>query len=52
MNEAWKQHKSTLVTEWMNAGRNPVGYYPWVTQEVWDDYVALKSTEEFEVHKI
>jgi hypothetical protein len=51
MNEGWKQHKSTLVTEWMKKGRSPVGYYEKVTQEIWDEFVAMKSTPEFMVTK-
>ena len=51
MNEGWKQHKSTLVTEWMNKGRCPIGYYQKVTQPIWDEFVALKQTPEFKVTK-
>jgi len=36
MNNAWKQFKSTLKTEYMEQGRNPVGVYPWLTQETWE----------------
>jgi hypothetical protein len=51
MNEGWKQHKSTLVTDWMNKERCPVGYYQNVTQPIWDEFVALKQTPEFKVTK-
>ena len=50
MNEAWKQFKSTLVTEYMEKGENLVGVYPSVTQELWEEFQALKQTEEFKVY--
>ena len=49
MNNGWKQYKSTLKTEFMEKGKNPVGYYKWLKQEDWDAYQVLKSTEEFQV---
>jgi hypothetical protein len=52
MNDGWKQYKSTLVTEWMNKGKNPVGHFEGLTQEIWDDFVAIKQTPEFQVTKI
>ena len=51
MNEAWKQFKSTLKTDFMEEGRNPVGYYKWLKQEDWEEFQALKSTAEFKVYK-
>ena len=51
MNEAWKQFKSTLSTDWMDQGKNPVGYYTWLTQEKWEKFVEMKSTDEFKVCK-
>ena len=52
MNEGCKQFKCRLVNKYMDKeGITPVGEYPWVTQEVWEEFQALKRTEEFRVYK-
>ena len=51
MNEAWKQFKSRLKTVYMDQGKDPLPVYPWLTQEVWEEFQALKKTKEFKVCK-
>jgi len=50
MNNGWKQFKTMLRKKYMKTGKNPVGTYPWLTQDVWEQFQAKSSTEEFKVY--
>lgn len=43
---SWRTHKSNLVTKYMHQGRTPFAQHPYIEQEDWDEFVALKSSEE------
>lgn len=48
MGNCWKNFKTTLVTEYVlnPAQPEPFGKYPFITQPVWDEFHAAKSTKE------
>nr|ABA99341.1 transposon protein, putative, CACTA, En/Spm sub-class [Oryza sativa Japonica Group] len=48
MGNCWKNFKTTLVTEYVlnPAQPEPFGKYPFITQAVWDEFHAAKSTKE------
>ncbi|CAH1442725.1 unnamed protein product [Lactuca virosa] len=47
-NKSWRAYKSTLVTDFMDNGLDASSFYPYLTKEAWEDFVKLKSTEEFQ----
>ncbi|CAH1443478.1 unnamed protein product [Lactuca virosa] len=47
-NQSWRAYKSTLVTDFMDNDLDASTFYPYLTKEAWEDFVKLKSTEEFQ----
>nr|KAJ0205503.1 hypothetical protein LSAT_V11C500256540 [Lactuca sativa] len=48
-NKSWRAYKSTLVTDFMDNDLDASTFYPYLTKELWEDFVKLKSTKEFQV---
>nr|CCI55309.1 PH01B001I13.5 [Phyllostachys edulis] len=47
MCHAWRTFKSKLVTKYMNTGRTPFTKYPFLMRDIWDAFVAMKTTAKF-----
>lgn len=48
MGKAWKTFKSTLVTEYVNKDRTPFMKYHFMSPDIWDAFVWVKTTAEFQ----
>ena len=55
MGHVWRTFKSTLVTKYMNTGLTPFTKYKFLSRDIWDAFVRMKTTAEFQaqstVHK-
>ncbi|CAH1430846.1 unnamed protein product [Lactuca virosa] len=47
-NQSWKAYKSSLVTEYLKKGRNPVPEYPYLDEPTWNAFVQLKTSPSFQ----
>lgn len=53
----WKDHKSKLASTYIfgegdaDGNRSPVGVYPYISQPIWDDFVKIRRSSEFQVNK-
>ena len=47
MGKAWRTFKSTLVTKYVNTGRTPFTQYKFLSRDIWDAFVQMKTTAEF-----
>ena len=47
MGKAWRTFKSVLVTKYVNTGRTPFTAYKFLSQDIWDAFVQMKTTAEF-----
>ena len=47
--KAWKQWKSRLVTKFVDPKKSPLELYPMIKEEDWEEFKAVKSSEEFKV---
>ena len=45
--KAWRTFKSTLVTEYVNTGRRPFTKYEFLSRDIWDAFVQMKTATEF-----
>jgi hypothetical protein len=45
----WRSHKSKLVNEYMAKELEPFSKYPYIKREDWEAFVALKSSEMFQM---
>ena len=48
MDHAWRTFKSTLVTKYVNTGRTPFTKYKFLSRDIWDAFVQMKTTAEFQ----
>jgi hypothetical protein len=49
--KAWKQWKTKLVSEFVQVEKSPLGRFAQITQDVWDEFVVLKTSDEFKKEK-
>lgn len=45
--KAWRTFKSVLVTRYVNTGRTPFTAYKFLSRDIWDAFVQMKTTPEF-----
>ena len=48
MGHTWRTFKSTLVTKYVNTGRTPFTKYKFLSRDIWDAFVQMKTTAEFQ----
>ena len=46
--KAWRTFKSTLVMKYVNTGRTPFTKYKFLSRDIWDAFVRMKTTGEFQ----
>ncbi|KAF3322011.1 putative trehalase [Carex littledalei] len=49
VNAAWKGFKTELVNRYVNTHKMPFDKYPWIETGVWDEFIAMKTSEAFRV---
>ena len=47
MDHAWRTFKSTLVTKYVNTGRTPFMKYKFLSRDIWEAFVQMKTAAEF-----
>ena len=48
MGHAWSTFKSTLVMKYVNTGQTPFMKYQFLSWDIWDAFVQMKTTGEFQ----
>ena len=48
MGHTWRTFKSTLVTQYVNTGRTPFTKYKFLSRDIWDAFLRMKTTAEFQ----
>ena len=52
MGHAWRTFKSTLVTKYVNTGQTPLTKYKFLSWDIWDAFVRMKTTAEFQKQSV
>ena len=48
MGHAWRTFKSMLITKYVKTGRTPFTKYRFLSRDIWDDFVRMKTTAKFQ----